>query len=90
MDILAFSWLNLQACVELMEEENIKIPSWICFSCVDGENAPSGESFQDCIDVINKSNKVNAVGINCAPPHFIESLIRKFKKVGHYTPTSMR
>ena len=73
--------LLLQACVELLEEENVQIPSWICFSSVDGENAPSGESFKECLDIINKSKKVNAVGINCAPPHFLESLICKFKEV---------
>ncbi|WCJ24522.1 Homocysteine S-methyltransferase family protein [Euphorbia peplus] len=84
-DLLAFETipnkLEAQACVELLEEENVKIPSWICFSCIDGENAPSGESFKECLDVINKSNKVIAVGINCAPPHFIEALVRKFKKL---------
>lgn len=78
--------LNLQACVELLEEENIQIPSWICFTSVDGENAPSGESFKDCFDIINKSSKVHAVGINCAPPHVIESLICKFKEVSHHPP----
>ncbi|KAA8529167.1 hypothetical protein F0562_034034 [Nyssa sinensis] len=75
-DLLAFETipnkLEAQACVELLEEENVRIPSWICFSSVDGENAPSGESFKDCLDMINKSNKVTAVGINCAPPHFIQ------------------
>lgn len=70
-----------QACVELVEEESVEIPSWICFSSVDGENAPSGESFQEVLDVINQSNKINAVGINCAPPHFILGLIQKFTKV---------
>jgi homocysteine S-methyltransferase len=79
----AFSFLenNLQACVELLEEENIQVPSWICFSSVDGENAPSGERFKECLDIINESNKVHAVGINCAPPQFIEALISKFKEV---------
>ncbi|XP_050374435.1 homocysteine S-methyltransferase 1 [Argentina anserina] len=84
-DLLAFETipnkLEAKACIELLEEENVEIPSWICFSSVDGENAPSGESFKECLDVINKSNKVNAVGINCAPPHFIESLICKFKQL---------
>ncbi|KAI4357822.1 hypothetical protein L6164_001746 [Bauhinia variegata] len=82
-DILAFETipnkLEAQACVELLEEERVKIPSWICFTSVDGENAPSGERFKDCLDVINKSDKVIAVGINCAPPHFMENLISKFK-----------
>lgn len=84
-DLLAFETipnkLEAQACVELLEEENVQIPSWICFSSVDGENAPSGESFEECLKAINKSDKVNAVGINCTPPHFIEALICKFKEL---------
>ncbi|OMP02595.1 Homocysteine S-methyltransferase [Corchorus olitorius] len=84
-DLLAFETipnkLEAQACAELLEEENIQIPSWICFSSVDGENAPSGESFMECLDVLNKSEKVTAVGINCAPPHFVESLVCKFKQL---------
>lgn len=71
----------LQACLELLEEENVEIPTWICFSSVDGEHAPSGESFDECLEIINKSSKVTAVGINCAPPHFVQSLIQKFSKV---------
>ncbi|KAG6675066.1 hypothetical protein I3842_15G081400 [Carya illinoinensis] len=84
-DLLAFETIpnkiEAQACVELLEEQNIEVPSWICFSSVDGENAPSGERFKECLDIINKSNKVQAVGINCAPPHFIEALICKFKEL---------
>ena len=77
-----------QACAELLEEENVQIPSWICFSSVDGKNAPSGESFNECLDVLNKSNKVTAVGINCAPPHFVLALIQKFKEVIAKIPSS--
>ncbi|PSR84938.1 Homocysteine S-methyltransferase [Actinidia chinensis var. chinensis] len=84
-DLLAFETipnkLEAQACVELLEEENVQIPSWICFSSVDGENAPSGESFKECLDLINSSNKVSSVGINCAPPHFIQGLVQKFKEL---------
>ncbi|CAL5421568.1 unnamed protein product [Camellia sinensis] len=84
-DLLAFETipnkLEAQACVELLEEENIQIPSWICFSSVDGENAPSGESFKECLDIVNKSDIVSAVGINCAPPHFIQGLVQKFKQL---------
>ncbi|KAL0446888.1 UNVERIFIED_CONTAM: Homocysteine S-methyltransferase 1 [Sesamum latifolium] len=64
-DLLAFETipnkLEAQACVELLDEENVEIPSWICFSSVDGENAPSGERFEECLDIINKSSKVFAL-----------------------------
>ncbi|CAN0876299.1 Homocysteine S-methyltransferase 1 [Linum grandiflorum] len=86
-DLLAFETipnkLEAQACVELLEEEKVRIPSWICFSSVDGQNAPSGESFKDCLDVVNKSSRVCAVGINCAPPQFVETLITKFNEWTH-------
>lgn len=84
-DLLAFETipnkLETQAIVELLEEENVNIQSWICFTSVDGDNAPSGESFKDCLDIVNKSNRVAATGINCAPPRFIEDLIRKFNQL---------
>uniref|UniRef100_A0A7N0UG40 Hcy-binding domain-containing protein n=1 Tax=Kalanchoe fedtschenkoi TaxID=63787 RepID=A0A7N0UG40_KALFE len=84
-DMLAFETipnkLEAQACMELLQEEDVQIPSWICFSSVDGLNAPSGDSFEDCLAVLNKSRRVTAVGINCAPPHFVESLIRKLRKL---------
>lgn len=74
-DILTFesipNKLEAQAYVELLEEENVQIPSSICFSSVDGENVVSGESFK----------KVAIVGINCVPPHFVRCLIQKFKKL---------
>ncbi|XP_078444693.1 homocysteine S-methyltransferase family protein [Wolffia australiana] len=83
-DILAFETIpnkiEAQALVELLDEEEIKIPSLICFSSVDGEKLPSGELFANCLDIINKSEKVAAVGINCTPPQFIERLICLFKE----------
>jgi homocysteine S-methyltransferase len=67
--------------VELLEEENIQVPSWICFSSVDGKHLCSGESFADCLKIINASEKVAVVGVNCTPPQFIEGIITEFKKV---------
>ncbi|CAH9147816.1 unnamed protein product [Cuscuta epithymum] len=84
-DLLAFETipnkLEAQALIELLDEENVEIPSWICFSTVDGENAASGESLMECLEVINPCNRVAAVGINCCPPQFILTLIQKFKQM---------
>lgn len=84
-DLLAFETipnkLEAQACAQLLDEENVQIPSWICFSSVDGEHASSGESFKECLDILNKSNRVAIVGINCSPPYFINNLIRKFREL---------
>ncbi|KAL3510791.1 hypothetical protein ACH5RR_030192 [Cinchona calisaya] len=47
--------LEAQACAELLKEENVQIPSWVCFTSVDGKNAPSGESFKECPDLTGKA-----------------------------------
>lgn len=71
----------VQALVELLEEEKVQVPSWICFSSVDGKNLSSGESFADCLKILNASEKVAVVGVNCTPPQFIEGIICEFRKV---------
>jgi homocysteine S-methyltransferase len=67
--------------VELLEEEKVQVPSWICFSSVDGKSLCSGESFADCLKILNASEKVAVVGVNCTPPQFIEGIICEFRKV---------
>jgi len=79
-----------QAIAELLDEENVQIPSWICFSSVDGENACSGESFQECLDILNNSDKVSIVGINCSSPQCIEKLILKLRKVKVFWKLTLR
>uniref|UniRef100_A0A0E0KAN4 homocysteine S-methyltransferase n=1 Tax=Oryza punctata TaxID=4537 RepID=A0A0E0KAN4_ORYPU len=83
-DLIAFeaipNKMEAQALVELLEEENIQVPSWICFSSVDGKNLCSGESFAECLQFLNASDKVAVVGVNCTPPQFIEGIIRELKK----------
>lgn len=83
-DLLAFetipSKLEAQACIELLEEEDVQVPSWLCFSAIDGIHISSGETFRDCLDVVEKSEKVVGIGINCSPPNFIEDLIKIARK----------
>ncbi|XP_047085444.1 homocysteine S-methyltransferase 1 [Lolium rigidum] len=83
-DLIAFeaipNKMEAQALVELLEDEDIQVPSWICFSSVDGQHLCSGESFEDCLQIINASEKVAIVGVNCTPPQFVEGIIREFKK----------
>ena len=67
--------------LSFLMKKNVQIPSAICFSPVDGENACSGETFQECLDILNKSDKVSIVGINCSSPQCIGNLILKFREV---------
>ncbi|KAK1310492.1 Homocysteine S-methyltransferase 2 [Acorus calamus] len=72
---------RIQAYVEILEENDIRIPAWFSFNTNDGINVPSGDSVLDCVSVADSCDKVLAVGINCAPPRFIHDLILSIRKV---------
>ncbi|XP_065861107.1 homocysteine S-methyltransferase 2 [Euphorbia lathyris] len=84
-DLIAFETIpnkvEAQAYVELLEEENIKIPAWFSFNSKDGVNVVSGDSLHECTSIAESCRKVIAVGINCTPPRFIHGLILSMKKV---------
>lgn len=79
-DLIAFEAIPNKMEAQLLEEEKVQVPSWICFSSVDGKNLCSGESFADCLKILNESEKVAVVGVNCTPPQFIEGIICEFRK----------
>lgn len=84
-DLIAFETtpnkLEAQAYVEVLEEEDIKIPAWVSFISNDGINVVSGDSVLECVSVVEASKHVAAVGINCTAPRFILDLILAMKKV---------
>uniref|UniRef100_A0A2N9GFJ6 Hcy-binding domain-containing protein n=1 Tax=Fagus sylvatica TaxID=28930 RepID=A0A2N9GFJ6_FAGSY len=84
-DLIAFETipnkLEAQAYAELLEEEDINIPTWFSFNSKDGVNVVSGDSILECASIAESSKKVVAVGINCTPPRFIHGLILSIKKV---------
>ncbi|KAI4349480.1 hypothetical protein L6164_010064 [Bauhinia variegata] len=84
-DLIAFetvpNMIEAQAYVELLEEEDIKIPAWFSFNSKDGINVVSGDSLMACGSIAESCKKVVAVGINCTPPRFIHGLILSLKKV---------
>lgn len=84
-DLLAFETipckLEIQALVELLDEEKIRIPAWVALNSKDGVNVVNGDSLTDCVGLLDNCTKVVAVGINCTPPRFILDLIRVARKV---------
>ncbi|XP_020579877.1 homocysteine S-methyltransferase 2-like isoform X2 [Phalaenopsis equestris] len=83
-DLIAFETIpnkiEAQAYVELLEENNIRIPAWFSFSAKDENNVVSGDSILVCAAVANACEKVVAVGINCTPPRYIHGLILSIRK----------
>ncbi|MFZ4660836.1 MAG: homocysteine S-methyltransferase [Caldilineaceae bacterium] len=51
--------------------------AWLSFSCADGEYVCHGERFVDCVEMAAASPQIVAVGVNCTPPRYIESLLQQ-------------
>lgn len=69
------SLLEGQALVQLLAEF-APMPAWLSFSCGDGLHVCHGEPFGLCAALAQERDQVVAVGINCTPPPFIETLLR--------------
>lgn len=67
--------------IVLSEGEVTKgIPSWVSFSCQDEEHICSGESIGDCAAYLDTVEAVQAIGINCTQPKYVESLIHHIRE----------
>ena len=62
------------ALVELLTKYD-EASAWISFSCMDGQHISSGEPIRECAELLEKSDKVSAIGINCTAPEYVSELI---------------
>ena len=87
MNVLAASGADFLACETIpCPEEAIAlinllkefpdVKAWISFSCKNETAVCSGVNFAECVALANASEQVIAVGMNCTPPQFVESLVR--------------
>ncbi|MEZ4664885.1 MAG: homocysteine S-methyltransferase, partial [Caldilineaceae bacterium] len=51
------------------------IAAWLTFSCANGEQNCRGEHFSQCVALAHAAPQVVAVGVNCTPPQYVESLL---------------
>jgi len=52
------------------------VQAWISFSCKDESHISSGENFSDAVKLLDQSDQVIAIGVNCTAPQYIASLIK--------------
>ncbi len=64
-----------QALISLLKEFP-NAQAWLSFSCQNEYQNCQGDDFAACIAEIESCKQVVAVGINCTPPQYIESLVR--------------
>jgi len=77
MDLWAFetipSLLEAESIIEALNGS--KKPAWISFTAKDEHHIAHGEKILDCIPILEKSNQIIGIGINCTAPEFLESLL---------------
>jgi homocysteine S-methyltransferase len=82
-DLIAFETIpsrqEAQAIAELLAAYP-KALAWVSFSCKDGRHISDGERIADCVKDIAGCRQLVAVGVNCTPPEFMESLIQEIKQ----------
>lgn len=70
-----------RALAEVLSDELVSrnIPAWISFSCADEEHTCGGDLIEDCAEFLDTVDAVQAIGVNCTQPKYVESLIRHIK-----------
>jgi homocysteine S-methyltransferase len=58
-----------------------KTPAWFSFSCRDGERISDGTPIDECARFLGAFERVAAIGVNCTPPRFVESLVQRIRFV---------
>ena len=71
-----------EALVRLLAEFPF-MPAWLSFSCRDGVALSSGEALADGARLAETAPQIVAVGVNCTPPRFVESLLSEARRVTH-------
>lgn len=58
-----------------------RTPAWFSFACKDGERICDGTPIETCARHLDGIDKVAAIGVNCTPPRFVESLVKRIRAV---------
>lgn len=82
-DVLAFETIpclyEAKAVAKLMQSFP-DTPYWVSFSCKDGEHTCDGTPIEECAAFLDGCGEnMAAVGVNCTPPQYVASLIRRAK-----------
>lgn len=82
-DVLACETIPSVTEAEVLAEllQECKTPAWVSFSCRDGRHISDGTPIEDATVLFREHSTVLAVGINCTPPQYASSLIRRIGSV---------
>jgi homocysteine S-methyltransferase len=71
--------IEAQVLSGLLERANT--PAWVSFACRDGKRISDGTTLADAVALFSNHARVLALGINCTPPEFVNTLIAEVKRV---------
>ena len=54
-----------------------EVEAWVTFCCRDGEHLSDGTPLREAIRSAARTQRVTAVGINCTPPQYVDSLLQE-------------
>ena len=74
------SFSEARALAKLADEKPC-YPTWISFSCRDDERISDGTPIAECAKMLEQSEFIQGIGINCTPPGFISDLIERIRVV---------
>lgn len=81
-DVLALetvpSFSEAQVVAELLAD--CSLPSWVSFSCRDGERISDGTPIEEAVSLFASHPRVAAVGINCTPPQYAPELVERIRR----------
>jgi homocysteine S-methyltransferase len=72
------SLLEAEAIVEALTA-TADLPAWIAFTCADESHTAHGEAIDACAQILDRSQQIIAIGINCTAPHLVSSLIDRIR-----------
>ena len=82
-DLLAFETipcLREALILARLLEEFPSMSAWLSFSCQDGSRNCEGEDIGACAAALQPYSQITALGMNCTPPEFVESLLRRMRE----------
>jgi len=83
-DLLAIETIpsirEVSALVDLLAEFP-GVEAWMTFCCRNGEELSDGTPVEEAVRIAAGSERVVAVGVNCTPPQYIDSLLERARAV---------
>ena len=74
------SQLEAEALAKLLKDFPAR-RAWMSFSCRNGDEVSHGETLRACLELVESSEEIVAVGINCTAPGFVSSLLRSVNRI---------